>query len=72
MEVSIEIHNKIGIFKGESLTINEDEYVKLVQFTKEFYKNTTMGFESRLEDGSFMVVPPELLKESIMIIKKIK
>ena len=74
MIVSIEIHTKIGIHKGEYLNVNEEQYAGLLTLSKEFYKQGEMGvgFETRLEDGSFCVISPEVLKESIMILRKIK
>ena len=74
MIISIEIHTKIGIYKGEHLTVNEEQYAGLLTLSKEFYKqgDQGVGFETRLDDGSFCVIAPEILKDSVMILRKIK
>jgi len=71
MIISIEIHTKVGIYKGEHLNVNEEQYAGLLNLSKDFYKGG-VGFETRLEDGSFCVVAPEVLKDSIIILRKIK
>lgn len=74
MIVSIEVHTKIGIYKGEHLNVNEEQYAGLVTLSKDFYKQGEqgVGFETRLEDESFCVIAPEILKNSVMILRKIK
>lgn len=74
MVISIEIHTKIGIYKGEHLNVNEEQYAGLLTLSKDFYKqgDNGVGFETRLEDGSFCVIAPELLKNSVMLLRKIK
>jgi hypothetical protein len=74
MIISIEVHTKIGVFKGEPLNVTEEQYAGLLTLSKDFYKQSKegVGFETRLEDGSFCVIAPEILKESIMVLRKIK
>jgi hypothetical protein len=62
MEIQIVIINKFGEFKGEILNVTQEQYETLTTMSSEYYKE---GFEMMCEDGSFLVIPPELIKKSI-------
>jgi hypothetical protein len=69
MEIQLVLTNKFGEFKGRKAEITEENYQKLVEMVKTFYVNG--GFELTLEDESFVVFPPDVVKESILQIVKI-
>lgn len=66
MRVCIEIINKYGSFKSTILELGENEYNELILNSKGFYK-TGAGFEMFLPNG-FIVLPPSILTESLLII----
>jgi hypothetical protein len=68
-EIQLIITNKYGEFLGRRVPISDDNYKKLLEMVKTFYNS---GFELTLEDGSFVVFPPDLVKESFLKVKKIE
>lgn len=71
-ETQIVIKNKFGEFFGEKFILEEEHLSKIKEASKEFYKSS--GFELQCEDGTFVVFPTEIVKESILkvISKKIE
>lgn len=69
MEIQLILTNKFGEFKGRKAELSEEHYRKLTEMVKTFYVNG--GFELTLEDDSFVVFPPEVVKESILKLVKI-
>ena len=67
MKIQIQVINKFGTFNGEILTIDESQYKIIVEMSKNFYET---GFEMETEDGGFLIVPPDIVKDSILKIKK--
>ncbi len=65
--VQLVIRNGFGEFRGEKVTVNLEQYSNIVSLSKEFY---LAGFEMTLEDGSFLVLPPEVVKGSILLVEK--
>lgn len=65
MKVKLILKNELGEFESNLMDCNQDEYLTMVDMSKSFYSS---GFEMYLEDG-FMVVPPEIVRKSILIIK---
>lgn len=65
--VQIVIKSKYGEFRGEKVTTNLEQYSNILNLSKTFY---TGGFEMTLEDGSFIVIPPDIIKKSILLIEK--
>jgi len=63
-EVQIIITNKFGEFKGKSVIMEEEDVKKLLDMSKKFYN--TGGFELTCEDGSFVVFPPDVVKDSML------
>jgi hypothetical protein len=70
VEVQIVLKNHFGEFVGKKSTLNEEQYKNLLQMSKSFYVGT--GFELTCEDGTFVVFPPEIVRQSILQVKKIK
>lgn len=66
MQFYIEVINKLGVFKGETLNGTEQDYLTLLENAKNFH--TEIGYNMHLTDGSFFIIGPELLKESVMVI----
>ncbi len=69
MEIQLVLTNKFGEFKGRRAGITEENYQKLVEMVRTFY--VSGGFELTLEDETFVVFPPEVVKESILQLVKI-
>lgn len=67
IEVQYIITNEYGIYKGEVLIINQEQYDKIIDLSKNFYEN---GFELYCEDGSFVIFPPDIIRRSILKINK--
>lgn len=69
MLIQLILKNKFGEFKGRKADITEENYQKLVEMVRTFY--ISGGFELTLEDETFVVFPPEVVKESILQLVKI-
>lgn len=68
-EVQIVIRNsKFGEFKGRTVVLNTEQLDKIIETSKTFYNLS--GFEMTCEDESFIVLPPSVVKESILIINR--
>jgi hypothetical protein len=67
MEIYLELENKFGTFRGKVVDLDEESYKKLLDMVKVFYMNG--GFELTLEDGTFLVIPPQIVSESILKVK---
>ncbi len=67
-EIQLILENKFGIFVGRKAKLNEEQYSNLQSMAKNFYENG--GFELTLEDDEFVVFPPNVVRESILRIKK--
>lgn len=68
--VQLVLKNEFGEFLGKKVSMSEDKYKQLVEIANGFYNKD--GFELSCEDGSYMVFAPEIVKKSILIVKKIK
>lgn len=66
MEISILIKTKFGDFKSKEILIDEEDYEQIVEFSKNFYLT---GYEMETENG-FIVIPPDVIKDSILLIEK--
>ncbi len=69
-QVQFILINEFGLFNGRKLTVDEEQYENLRNLSKEFYVNGS-GFELTLEDGSFIVVSPDIVAKSILKLTKI-
>lgn len=69
-EIQIVILTKYGEYWGKKAIMNDEKYLGLCEIAKNFY--TSGGFELTLEDGGFLVVPPEVVQQSILRIQKNK
>lgn len=67
-EVQLVVRNKFGEFLGNKALLEPEKYEALIKMSKTFY--STGGFELTCEDGSYVIFPPEIVRESILIINK--
>jgi len=67
LSVQIVIKNEYGEFRGEKVTTNLEQYSNILTLSKTFYSG---GFEMTMEDGTFIVIPPDVIKKSILLIEK--
>ena len=68
-KIQISIINDLGTFKGEVMEVTDDQYVQIKKLSKDYYTN---GFEMTTESGGFMIIPPEIIKKSLLTIEIIK
>lgn len=61
------LKTEFGDYKGEKISVTQEQFDNIKELSKTFYNG---GFEMALEDGSFVVVPPEVVKNSILIISR--
>jgi hypothetical protein len=66
--VQLVVVNKFGEFKGNPVDIDEDTLKNLIKMSKTFYASG--GFELTCEDDSYIIFPPSIVEESILIINK--
>lgn len=66
--VQLVVINKFGEFKGRPAEIDEETLESLIKMSRTFY--TAGGFELTCEDDKYAIFPPEIVKESILIINK--
>lgn len=69
MKIQIQIINDLGSFSGEILEMSQEQYIQTQELSKNFYDS---GFEMDLEDGGFIIFPPDIIKKSILKINKIE
>jgi hypothetical protein len=67
MEISVIIKNKYGDFKSLPIEIDDESYQQVIELSKKFYIS---GYEMETKEG-FVVIPPEIIKESILIIERL-
>lgn len=63
-EIQIIIKNRFGEFKGRKVIVDDQNLNKIKESSKLFYQSA--GFELTCEDGSFVVFPPEIVRESML------
>lgn len=67
--IKLVLINKYGEFVGKTVELSSQNYNDLLAMVKTFYMND--GFELTLEDGSFVVFPTDIVKESILKVVKV-
>jgi hypothetical protein len=67
-QIQLVIINKFGEFRGKPANIEEETLESLIKMSKTFY--VSGGFELTCEDESYAIFPPEIVKESILVINK--
>jgi hypothetical protein len=66
MTINIIIKTKYGDYKSKDIIIEEEDYDKILDFSKNFYM---MGYEMETDTG-FIVIPPDVIKDSILLIER--
>jgi len=66
MKILVKIQNSFGLFESLPIQIDEEEYPKILEMARNFY--ITGGYEMVTKNG-FLVIPPEIVKQSILIIE---
>jgi hypothetical protein len=65
MKINFNLHTKFGVFESDILNVTVSQYTKLYEMSKTYYDG---DYEMFLPDG-FLVASPDVLKDSILIIK---
>ena len=68
-EAQFIIMNEFGRFVGRKVEVDDEQFKKLCDLSRNFYGS---GFELTLEDGSFIVLAPEIVNKSMLQITKNK
>lgn len=66
MNINIIIKTKYGEFKSKDIEIQDEDYENVLELSKNFY---IVGYEMETENG-FIVIPPDVIKDSILLIEK--
>jgi hypothetical protein len=69
IKVQITILCEFGNFYGEILEVSIDQYRNIIDLSKNYYET---GFEMNLESGGFVILPPDIVKKSVLQINIIK
>lgn len=69
MTIQIILINEFGEFYGEYFNVNSEQYSNIIEMSKNFYET---GFEMSDEDGMFLIFPPEIVKKSILKVRKVQ
>jgi hypothetical protein len=67
IQIQIEILTTFGTFKSKKIILNDDKVEEFQNMSREYYRT---GLELDLEDGSFIIFPPDIVKNSIFKINK--
>jgi hypothetical protein len=67
-EIQLIISNEFGEFSGIKVQLGYDDCEKIVNKSKSFYLSG--GFELTCEDGSYVILPPDLVQKSILKINR--
>lgn len=65
-KVQLILKNRFGEFIGKKAEITTENYDALIKLSKTFY--SAGGFELTCEDNSYAIFPPDIVKESVLII----
>lgn len=68
MLIQIIIKTTLGEFISSVIDIPEDDYDGFLEMSKMYH---TSAFDMELESGGYIIIPPEIIQNSVMIIKKI-
>jgi len=67
-EIQLIVINEFGEFRGIKAQLGSDDCEKIVNKSKSFYLSG--GFELTCEDGSYLILPPDLVQKSILKINR--
>jgi hypothetical protein len=63
LKIQIVVLCDLGNFSGEILDVTKEQYINITELSKNFYET---GFEMNTEDGGFVIIPPEIVRKSIL------
>ncbi len=63
MKVRIRIISELGEFKGDIIEMTQPELDGLCEISKDYHKG---GFEMITEDGGYVIIPPQIIGNSIL------
>ena len=66
MKIVVKIKNNFGEFESIPIEVTEGEYSEVLEMSKNFHKSG--GYEMPTKEG-FLVIPPEITKHSILLLK---
>lgn len=69
MKFYTKIITPYGEYIGETLTGTKDNYLGLIEVSKNFHQQES--YYQYLKDGSFLVIGPKIIQESLMIVSVI-
>lgn len=70
IEFYLEIITPYGTFEGEVYEGSVEHYNGMLEVVKQFY--TQEIFDTYLNDGSFMVINKDMIRQSVIIVRVIK
>jgi len=70
MRIRIRVISELGEFIGDTLEVTPDEYKGLCEISKDYYNQN--GFEMITEDGGLVIIPPNIITDSILKIDVMK
>ncbi len=68
-KVYIEINCDFGTFKTNNIQLSNEDYDEFIKNVNKYHIGT---FSSVMDDGSYIVIPPDVLKKSILIVKSVE
>jgi hypothetical protein len=69
IKIQLTLHCEYGVYYGELLEVSYEQYRNIVELSKNYYET---GFEMNTEDGGFVIIPPDVVKKSVLKINLIK
>lgn len=70
MRVRIRVITELKEFVGDVVEMTPSEYDGLCELSKDYYSRS--GFEMITEDGGYVIIPPNIIVNSILKIDVIK
>ena len=71
MLIYLELITKLGTFNCEPIEVNNEQYQKLLEYSKTFHQSEV--FDSLLKNNEgHVIVPQHVLNESILVIRPIQ
>lgn len=69
IKIQLSIICELGTYYGEVLEVSVEQYRNIIDLSKNYYET---GFEMNLESGGFVILPPDIVKKSVLQINIIK
>ena len=69
MRMQLCIKNEFGVYKSSIVDVNEEQYQKMLEVSRDFHKSMDSFNMDLDEDGGQLYIPPDIVKKSILIVK---